>query len=185
MDSRNTIKDPEARFSCFAIEMLLWTQPNSKQKKGRKENFQGNCQGNAGPLASSGPSTGFSFSISFETSNKTGICMSLWSGPSCGSWLSVAVNCVIKVPLKSQSGKYSVYAAFSPTGFPVRVQRAAGPPVFRTLPVLFSLFQMWFIFASAPPGSPSFHRLQLPVQMCSVSSNILKIQMMTVPIDSA
>lgn len=44
---------------------------------------------------------------------------------------------------------------------------------------------MIYILLTSMRALMSFHRLQLPVQMCAVSSNTLKIQTITVPINFA
>ena len=112
-DCRNTMKDFEARFSCFAIELWLWAHPNYQQ--GRKENLQGNCQGNAGPAATSGP-------LLDSASQSAGDCP-IRQVSKCPCGLGTAVGAVFWCQwavssqcLWNHQVVNSVYAAFWPQG---------------------------------------------------------------------
>lgn len=133
------------------MEIRLWAHPNYQQE--RKENLHGNCQGNAGPVATSGSLLDSVSRSAGEPPDMAGIQVPLWSGLSCGSWLFVAVNCVVTVSLKSPGGEFCLCCLLAlsreATQSFLSVLRGLLCLVFRTLPGLCCLFNLCVLFLSA------------------------------------
>lgn len=135
-----------------ALQLKYGCRPTQTTSKEKRKTSRVTVRGMLAPQQS-GPLLDSAFQSARGPSNVAGIQVSLWSGHSCGSWLLVAVNCVITVSLKSPGGEFCVCCLLAPGREATRdfLSLSRGPPslVLRTLPGLFCLFKLCVLLPSA------------------------------------